>query len=323
MSLSPFGIVSALTDRLRALPTRKEREAEKRLLLSLQEDLHHLADAQRLQVGRLLARQMSSLNPIRELRDAEFQVFSQWGDDGIIHYLTTTLAPTSRTFVEFGVSDYRESNTRFLLMDKNWSGFVIDGSKVNIERIRNWNQFWRFDLETVSAFVDRDNINALVATSGFPRDTGLLHIDIDGNDYWLWQALNVIAPVIVIVEYNAIFGSERCITIPYTPLFDRTRAHSSNLYCGASLPALCRLAQQKQYAFVGCNSNGNNAYFVRRDCLSTGLKELTIAEGFVNSRFRESRSRDGSLSFLRGSERAAAIRGMPVQNIETGEMEPF
>lgn len=286
-------------------------------LLSRVERFREDADVQRVLLGSILAREVTARGMVKSLRDAEFRVFSQFGDDGIIHYLTSRIDPPSTTFIEFGVADYVESNTRFLLMSKNWSGYVMDASQENVRSLHRWFEFWKFDLRAKAAFIDRDNINELIAESGFPRDMGLLHIDLDGNDYWIWECIDVVHPVIVIVEYNSVFGIDRSVSIPYDKSFRRTAAHYSNLYCGASLRALYFLAEKKGYAFVGCNSAGNNAYFVRRDYLVNGVREISLQEGYVESKFRESRSPDRSLTYLRGSSRLDAIKGLPIFNLET------
>lgn len=274
-------------------------------------------------LGTMAARQLDLIESPRRLRDVEFKVFSQFGDDGIVHYLTTRIAPSSTTFIEFGVEDYLESNTRFLLMHQNWSGFVMDGSPENIARLSTWPILWKYDLQACAAFIDRDNINALLAVPGFPKALGLLHIDLDGNDYWVWERITAVEPTIVIVEYNSVFGMDRPISVPYDPSFNRTRAHSSNLFWGSSLAALHHLAQKKGYAFVGCNSAGNNAYFVRRDQLRGGIAEVSLADGYVASRYRESRDPQGRLTYLRADERIKAIRGTTVVNVTTMAEEPL
>ena len=93
-------------------------------------------------------------------------------------------------------------------------------------------------------------------------------------------------PIVVIVEYNSVFGNMHAITVPYNAQFDRTQAHFSNLYWGCSLKALTMLAEKKGYSFVGCNSNGNNAYFIRNDKLGP-LKVLSAEEGYVESIFHD------------------------------------
>ncbi len=217
---------------------------------------------------------------------------------------------TEKTFIEFGVEDYRESTTRFLMMNDNCSGLVIDGSKHNVERIVDSDFYWKHNLIAKCAFIDVQNIGDLLATHDLGDQLGLLHIDLDGNDYYILKVIEVL-PVILILEYNAVFGIERSITIPYDPFFQRSRAHYSNLYYGASLPALHALAVSFGYQFIGCNSAGNNAYFVRRDRLKAPIHEVSLEKGFVMSKYRESRGRDGGLTHLAGGGRLDEIRGPP------------
>lgn len=123
------------------------------------------------------------------------------------------------------------------------------------------------------------------------------------------------------MEYNSVFGIDRAVTIPYDKNFCRTKAHYTNLYFGASLKALHHLANQKGYAFIGCNSAGNNAYFVRRDKMNEVVKELSLEEGYALSKARESRDKKGKLTYVTGRNRIEVIRGIPVYNILTEELE--
>ena len=134
-----------------------------------------------------------------------------------------------------------ESNCRFLMMKDNWRGYVMEGSEALIEALKASHYYWKFYLNAQRAFITRDNIAALLERSGFDKDLGLLSIDIDGMDYWIAQELTHWKPRILIMEYNAVFGATRAITVPYAADFNRTAAHPSNLYYGASLKALCKL----------------------------------------------------------------------------------
>ena len=212
--------------------------------------------------GTLNARFNRQKNRIKMLSEVEWSAFSQWGEDGIIDWLVERLPDIPDTFIEFGVGDYRESNTRMLLQLRNWKGLVLDGSQENIDSIKNQNIFWRHTLIAERAFIDRENINDLFSRAGFGGEIGLLSIDIDGNDYWVWEAIDIVKPVVVVCEYNAVFGDIYKLTVPYRNNFQRTKAHFSNLYFGASLPALIDLAQRKGYVFAGTNSNGCNAFFI-------------------------------------------------------------
>ncbi len=259
---------------------------------------------------------------VRSLKEIEFSAFSQWGEDGIIQYLIHRVLIENRTFVEFGVENYTESNTRFLLLNDNWHGLVLDASQSHIDFIRRDPIYWKFDLTASCQFVTRENINEVLLGCGLGGDIGLLSIDIDGNDYWVWDEIDCIEPRIVICEYNSLFGPKHAITVPYRADFVRTRAHYSNLYYGASLAALCRLATKKGYGFVGTNSAGSNAFFVRNDLLQN-VTTTSAVEGFVQSKVRESRSEQGRLTFLRGDERLRLIEDLPVIDLERDTEVPL
>jgi hypothetical protein len=257
------------------------------------------------------------------LASKEFRVYSQWGDDGIIQYLIHKLNINNRNFIEFGVGSYFESNTHFLLVNNNWSGFIMDGSQKCMDIVRDNPFFWRYDLKLKVAFIDKDNINNLLTESNF-SDIGLLHIDLDGNDYWILDSIDLekYSPDILILEYNSNFGFERKITVPYDPLFSCIDAHSSGQYFGASLSALENLATQRGYYFIGCTSAGNNAYFLKNKFKSI-FKPVTVKEGFVSAKARDERDHDGNLLFSSRERSISSIRGMPVFNILTNKIEDF
>jgi len=257
---------------------------------------------------------------IKNIHLSEFKVFSQWGDDGIIQFLIDYLEIENQVFIEFGVENYKEANTRFLLINNNWRGLVMDGSLNNMQQLQNENIYWRYDIKALPLFVTKENINSVFENNGFSGQLGLLHIDIDGNDYWIWKEINSISPVIVIVEYNSVFGYQNSWTVPYDNDFYRTNYHYSNLYWGVSLLSLCDLAQEKGYCFIGSNSNGNNAYFVRKDKIKE-LKPLSAAEGYVLSKYRESRDINGKLTYLTGTDRLKEIKGMEIFNTRTEKLE--
>lgn len=266
-------------------------------------------------IGRVEARQLVAGRVGGSLADYEFQVFSQWGEDGIIQSLVNRVEVGPKVFVEFGVEDYREANTRFLAEHDNWTGLVIDGSRENIERVRSSAVCWRQNLRAVEAFVTRDNINHLISAQGIGGEIGLLSIDIDGNDYWVWKAIEVVSPALVVVEYNHRFGSELAVTIPYDENFRRGEK-CPIFYFGASLRALCLLGARKGYAFVGCNSNGVNAFFVRRDKLPKGIRELTPSEGYVAGTFTEARDARGLFVPTSPDQERSDLLRLPLIDVE-------
>jgi hypothetical protein len=257
----------------------------------------------------------------KKLTDVEFKVFSQFGDDGILQYLIyhLNIPKNAQTFVEFGVENYEESNTRFLLMNNNWRGLVMDGLESNMENVRRSPYYWKYDITAKAAFIDTENINDLITSSGFEGEIGILSIDIDGNDYWVWDKIKVVNPIIVVAEYNGLFGSKHAVTVPYDRTFRRVKAHYSNLYWGCSLAALNYLAVKKNYVFSGCNSAGNNAYFIRNDYANAYIPKPSLEEGFNQPKFRESRNKSGALSFLNTSDRIKEISELPLVDVVTGK----
>jgi hypothetical protein len=277
-------------------------------------------EAIRLTQGKILV-ELNRSKTAGQLQDCEFSIFSQWGEDGIIQKLIAEIPIRQTTFIEFGVEDFYESNCRFLMMNDNWRGYVIDGSEKWIASLKRSNWWWKHDLRARCAIVTRENVNALLQGSGFDRDLGILSIDVDGVDYWLLEAIDSYAPRILILEYNSLFGSERKISVPYDDSFSRRQKHYSELYYGASLPALAYLAARKGYSLVAAESAGVNAFFVRNDLIEGNVSALTVDQAFVESMVRQSRDPSGRLNYLEREERYAEIKGMPVVNVETGETE--
>ena len=274
-------------------------------------------DRQLLLAGRLASWQNRDKKQVRNLGDVEFRIFSQWGEDGIIDWLVEHLPIDKKIFVEFGVENYQEANTRFLLQNRNWRGLVFDGNQGYMESVRKEEIYWRYDINAVSAFITRDNINDLFLENGISGDIGLLSIDIDGNDYWVLEAIDVISPRILICEYNPILGDLHAITVPYHPEFDRLQAHHCGLYFGASIKAVRQLAEQKGYSFAGTCSNGINAFFVRNDIFGSISDKISCKKAFP-SRHRDARDQEGNLVFTAGLKRADLIKKMPVIDVGNG-----
>jgi hypothetical protein len=268
----------------------------------------------------LAAQQLAAINSTKEklqsLDEVSFRVFSQRGEDGVIQYLCSKIAIPDKTFIEFGVEDYTEANTRLLLFN-NWRGLVMDGSKLNIRFIKGDFIYWKYDITALQSFITAENINALISGYTASHDIGLLSIDIDGNDYWVWQAITAVQPRIVICEYNSAFGNTHAVTVPYHAAFAKTAAHYSNLYYGASLPALCYLAEKKGYDFVGTTAAGVNAFFVRKD-LSAPFIKHNAQSGFHQSANRDSKDKNGKHTFLLHHQRLNEIKELPVVDIVTG-----
>lgn len=267
--------------------------------------------------GRILSRGYAAAN-FADIREAEFQVFSQWGEDGIIQYITKNIAMKNKTFIEFGVETFIESNCRFIMENDYWSGFIIDGSESNVKKIIEADFYWKYNLSAINAFVTAENITQLLSQRKFDK-VGILSVDIDGIDYFVLENCIHLEPEIVIVEYNSLFGVSSNVSVPYSANFRRTEAHFSNLYYGASLGAFNHLLTGQGYALVGGNSAGNNAFFVRQDLLNDKIKAVPVDMAYREASFAEGRNADGTLNFVRGAQRRHLIADLPLVDVVTGD----
>lgn len=192
----------------------------------------------------------------------EKQVFSQFGEDGIIREIFNRIGTTNRYFVEFGVETGVETNTTYLL-HQGWQGLWIDGSPKFTAAIER--QFPKViakkQLTVLNSFITAENIESLFAQGAVPETFDLLSIDIDRNDYHVWNAITHYKPRVVVIEYNSIFppGDHFVVEYDANAMWDRT----SN--CGASLSAMEKLGEEKGYKLVGSSFAGLNAFFVRED----------------------------------------------------------
>ncbi len=246
-----------------------------------------------------------------------FKVFSQNNEDGLIQYIIQHTKINNKLFIEFGVEDYNECNTRFLLNHNCWKGLVIDGNINWMEALKQQEIYHNRLLNSKGAFIKKDNINTLFSEAGFTGDIGLLSVDIDGNDYWILDAINCIQPQILICEYNSIFGNKEKVSIPYKSDFYRGREHFSNVFYGASLGAFVYWANNHGYKLVCINDLGCNAFFVKRnDC---DLPEVSIEDAWVRDSHRESRDENGKLTFLENNKAVELVYDMQVIDVETNE----
>jgi hypothetical protein len=207
-----------------------------------------------------LQRQERTRDPKR-ISGYGFKAYSQNDEDGILQEIFKRIGTTNRVFVEFGCGDGLENNSVYLLLS-GWQGLWIDSSHKNVESARtlHMDAVQRGSLAVEEHFVTVETIDQVVR-GRYSGDIDVLSIDIDGNDYWIWQAIRCVQPRVLVIEYNATFRPPISIVQPYTPdtCWDGTN------YFGASLSALEQLGCDKGYSLVGCNLTGVNAFFVRKD----------------------------------------------------------
>ena len=255
---------------------------------------------------------------IKDFSEVEFSSFSQWGDDGIIDWLIEKLNLKNKNFIEIGVQDYWESNTRFLLKKRNWNGLLIDMSNTDIKKIKTQSIYWKHNLLAKNHFITRDNVNKIFKHYNFDKKLSLLSLDIDGNDYWILKNMNLKAEILV-CEYNGLFGDINEITIPYKKNFNRKNEHYSNLYFGCSIKSLITLLKKKSYIFIGTNSAGNNAYFINKKrfkYIKNKIKNIKI----FKPKFRESRNKQNKKTYLNLNESIKKISQKKIINLKNNKI---
>lgn len=221
-------------------------------------------------------------DPKRLLRYG-FKMYSQCDEDGIIQEIFNRIGVAHRTFIEFGVETGIECNTASLLIG-GWKGLWIESAGQDAAHIRRTLASFLQDgsLKVVESLVTAENVNALFEQAGFTGEIDLLSIDIDYNDYWVWKAVNVVKPRVVVIEYNATLRPPLSLVVPYAP----SAAWNGSNYFGASLEALARLGRSKGYRLVGCSMSGVNAFFVRDDlCGDRFLDPATAEEHYEPARY--------------------------------------
>lgn len=196
----------------------------------------------------------------RGLSEFELQVFSQNGEDGVIAEILRRITPPARYFVEFGIESGVQGNCVFLADVMNWRGLFMESEKTSFEALRR-KYGYNDRIRVMEVEVTASNINALLSDHGVPEELGVLSIDIDGNDYWVWEAIECVRPCVVVIEYNSSLPPDTHFVQPYAAVekWDATD------FFGASLGALCNLAAAKGYSLVHCDLSGVNAFFVRTD----------------------------------------------------------
>ena len=257
---------------------------------------------------------------IQNLSEVEFSAFSQFGEDGIISWLTDNIPDISKIFVEIGTQDYWESNTRFLLKLKNWKGYIFEGSGADIKKIKSQRIYWQHKIQAFQAFVNKENINDLINSNLKEKNIGLMSIDIDGNDYWILQEINNLSPSIIVCEFNSIFGDKFKLSVPYEKDFVRNKKHYSNLYFGSSIKALVSLLKKKGYFFLGTSSRGVNAFFVKDHLKSFFLNNIKEIKIFP-SKARESLNKEGKMTYGNILDEINTIRDLEVFDFDENKIK--
>jgi hypothetical protein len=187
----------------------------------------------------------------------ENRVYSQNAEDGITKFILSMI-PHKNYFVECGVETGEQCNCR-ILKEMGWQGLMMDcdGDGANIKK----------------EFVTAENIVSLFQKYHVPFEAGVLSIDIDANDFWVWKALPVDYQFdLAIIEYNSSLGWKESLVMPYQSDY----RWDGTDYFGASIAALEKLGRQKGYILIYAERSGNNLFFLNSKHSHLLNGELTI-----------------------------------------------
>ena len=260
---------------------------------------------------------------ITDLTETEVKIFSQNGEDGIIDYLLHRLKLDKKNFVEIGVGNYRESNTRFLYNRYYPKGLIVDHVDDMEKKVKPFVNFWKGDLRISNKQINSENILDLLK-NGCDYEIDLFSIDIDSIDYWIIKKLKKNISKIFVAEYNPIFGSELEVTVPNISGFERSKYHYSYLCYGMSLKALINLMDQKGYYFIGTNLQKINAFFILKEFKKENFFpkiKIKSLDNYTNSNIRDSRDRNDHLSYLTGDKKLKEIEECEVINLKDNKKE--
>ncbi|MGA2051762.1 MAG: hypothetical protein ABSH19_00480 [Opitutales bacterium] len=238
------------------------------------------------QVGQLLLQQhyrqlaQSPAPALPSFADVGFRQYSQYEEDGILLYLFSLLPPQTRTCLEICAGDGLECNTTNLIINHGWWGCLFDGDAANVERGRAFFAQHKntFQLPPTfnCAWITAENVNQLIADAGLRGEIDLLSLDLDGVDYWIWRALDVVSPRIVVCEINNPIPPDQSLTVPYRA--DFRESPDAPDFRGASLAAMVKLGRSKGYRLVGTHRYGFNAFFIKNGLGEAWFPEVSPAQ---------------------------------------------
>jgi hypothetical protein len=225
-----------------------------------------------------------------DINKYEFKKTSQNNEDGIIKNIFDRIKLKKVNFIEIGFDYYENNSINFL--DKANKGLFIDGSKDKIFKLKSiMKLLYPFkNINVLSKFIDRDNLNEIIDYYFNELEIDFFSIDVDGNDYYLFENLEI-RPKIICIEYNFWFGPNIKCSIPYDKYFIW---EEGTLYSGASLNALCSLAKTKGYHLIALDSNCVNAFFIRSDLknqfeIIDNIKSFKTPKKYSNNEIMEGR----------------------------------
>jgi hypothetical protein len=245
-------------------------------------------EAQSQQIQRSICTQYASFKlagkaPYPRIGDAGFRVYSQFEEDGIILYVLSMIGFKTKRVVEMSCGNGHECMAANLILNHGFDGYLFDGSTDNIQRAEAFFKSKRdcllYPPVLTAAWITAENVNELLSKSGCAGEVDLFSLDVDGNDYWIWKAVDAISPRLLVIESHNVIPSDRSLAIEYRPDFSYLDAAGpAQMYLGASLLAMAKLCKQKGYRMIGAHRHGFNVFFLRDDEGKQFFPEVSIQE---------------------------------------------
>ena len=236
---------------------------------------------QRVLVDHWKTWKCTGITPYKSIQEAGFRCYSQFEEDGIILYLMTMLGIHNGTIVEICCGPGHECMAANLIINHGFKGYLFDGDPLNVAQARSFFAAHKdcllYKPEIASRWITAENINSLLTEIGCPDEIDFLSLDIDGNDYWIWQAIECIKPKVCCFETHNVIPTDLSLTIPYEPSFNSWKSAQPE-FRSVSLLAMVQLCERKGYTLIGGHRHGFNVFFLRNDLRSKYLPAITIEE---------------------------------------------
>lgn len=231
-----------------------------------------------------------------DVKDVGFRCYSQFDEDGIILYLLTLVGNKNKIVVEICCGDGQESMSANLIINHGFKGFLFDGSLKKIQAAKKFFSKHK-DCSLVkptitNKWITKENINNILYDNGVEGEIDILVVDMDGVDYYIWEAIDKINPRICVFEVHNVIPHNVSLTVPYSDDFDYLKQDKKlQDFRSVSPTAMNKLSEKKGYTFVGNNKHGFNVFYVRNDLLNELLPKPSL-ESIYDNEWSEKRSKD-------------------------------
>jgi len=263
-----------------------------RLMAEFQADYAGAQEVQRTLLAQYIAMRDWPVGKLPRFCDVGFQKYSQFEEDGILLFLFALIGSKSRKVVEVCAGDGQECMAANLIINHGWKGYLFDGDDSDVAKGRDFFARRKTLLldqpEYRKAWITAENINQLLSDIGAEGEVDLFSLDIDGMDYWVWQAVERIQPRVCIFETVNYIPSDLALTARYSPDFNMLNKQGlEQYYRGASTLAMVKLSREKGYRLIGAHRHGFNCIFMKNGVGEEYFPEVTVQQCHDNDITRQ------------------------------------